>query len=364
MSGYRNPVLDAMPPYVAGKPASEVAREHGVARVVKLASNENALGPSPKAVDALRRRASEAHIYPDDHCRELAGKVAAKLGVGADQLLFGTGSDDAMHLAVWAFGRSGSAALCPQPGFLGYPIFAQSFGLRPVPVPLPGYEWDLGRMAEVCRSEKAGFVFLACANSPTGTGFSHADAVAFLESIDPATPVILDLAYQEFDPEPDRPDGPALVRRFENAIVCGTFSKAYGLAGLRLGYAAASPERIQDMKRLRTPFAANGAALEAALAALDDPDHLRRSVELAQQGVAWWTKKLTERGLRVVPSRANFVMTTLDRDAGPVYAKMLTRGVIVRHLGAFGEPNALRITCGTPEENAFALAALDEALGR
>ncbi|MCL4236125.1 MAG: histidinol-phosphate transaminase [Deltaproteobacteria bacterium] len=359
---WRNPVLDCIPEYVAGKPAEELARERGLARVLKIASNENPLGPSPGAIRALCEAAERAHIYPDDHCRDLAAAVAARIGVLADMLLFGTGSDDAMHLATWAFGEPGRAALVPSPGFGGYPIFAHSFGLRPVPVELPHREWDLNRFLDAARRENAAVVYLASPNNPTGTGLRHGDVVSFCEAIGGDALVVLDMAYREFDPDPDAPNDVAIVNAFENVVACRTFSKAYGLAGLRLGYAIASPARIRDMKKIRTPFAANGSALAAALAALKDSEHLEKSVRLARDGVAWWTERLAARGIRITPSRANFVMTDFGRDAAPIYSGLLDRGVIVRHLKSFGVPTALRITAGLPDDNEFALAMLDEVL--
>ncbi len=360
---WRNPVLDLIPDYVAGKPAEELVREKGLSRVLKIASNENPLGPSPRAIAALREAAGRAHIYPDDHCRDLADAVAARIGVSSDMLLFGTGSDDAMHLATWAFGEPGRAALVPSPGFGGYPIFAQSFGLRPVAVELPNRHWDLNLFLDVARRENAAVVYLASPNNPTGTGLRHADVKAFCDAVGPDVLVVLDMAYREFDPDPDAPDDVAIVRAFEHVVGCRTFSKAYGLAGLRLGYAIASPARIRDMKKIRTPFAANGLALAAALAALEDSEHLEKSVRLAQNGVAWWSDRLAARGFAVTPSRANFVMADFGRDAAPIYNGLLDRGVIVRHLKSFGVPTALRVTAGLPADNEFALAMLDEVLG-
>lgn len=359
---WRNPVLDLIPEYVAGKPAEELARERGLARVLKIASNENPLGPSPHALAALREATERAHIYPDDHCRDLADDVAARVGVTADMLLFGTGSDDAMHLATWAFGEPGSAALVPSPGFGGYPIFARSFGLRPVPVDLPNYEWDLTRFLDTARREHATVVYLASPNNPTGTGLRHTDVVTFCEAVGNDVLIVLDMAYREFDPDPDAPDDIAVVRKFDHVVACRTFSKAYGLAGLRLGFAVSSPARVRDMKKIRTPFAANGLALAAARAALDDTAHLENSVRLARDGVDWWTARLVARGLSVVPSRANFVMVDFGRDAAAIYNGLLERGVIVRHLKSFGVPTALRITAGLPDDNEFALAMLDEVL--
>ncbi|MCZ7585776.1 MAG: aminotransferase class I/II-fold pyridoxal phosphate-dependent enzyme [Deltaproteobacteria bacterium] len=241
-------------------------------------------------------------------------------------------------------------------------FFSESFGIRAHPVPLESDLWNLDAFLSEATGGETGLVYLASPNNPTGTGFTHSQVDSFLRALPPDITVVLDLAYAEFGTDPDAPRMVDLVREFANLIACRTFSKAYGLAALRLGYALAQPQRIAAMKKLRTPFAANGPALAAAEAALADDDHLRRSVALAQDGVRWWTEKLRGLGLTVTPSRANFVLVRLGRDAKPVYEALLDRGIIVRHLGAFGLPDALRITAGTAGQNERAFSALAEVL--
>jgi histidinol-phosphate aminotransferase len=354
-------MLDKLPDYVAGKPIEELARERNLSRIIKLASNENPIGPSLHALAAYHKAARNLRLYPDNNCYDLMRLVSKIYGVEESMLLFGTGSDDAMHLATWAFGKPGSAALLPCPGFLGYRIFAESFGLAAVNVDLPGDFWNADAFIWAGEHSDASIVYLASPNNPTGTGLIHEDVDRISGTLPDAT-IILDLAYEEFDADENAPRFVELIAKHPNLIACKTFSKAYGLAGLRLGYAVARPDRIADMKKLRTQFAANGPALESAVAALLDEPHLRKSVKLARDGVAWWTEKLKELGFVVTPSRANFVMARLGREAKSVYEAMLTRGVIVRYLGAFGLTDALRITAGLPEENEYALAALRDAL--
>ncbi|MBZ0272803.1 aminotransferase class I/II-fold pyridoxal phosphate-dependent enzyme [bacterium] len=362
MSGYRNPALTRLPAYEPGKPIEELAREKGLSRIVKLASNENPLGPSPKARAAYLAAAEDLHRYPDNDARALAEAVAASEGIEPGQIVFGTGSDDAMHLAVWAFARPGGAALVPQPGFLGYPIFAERVGVTPRPVAMPDYAFDLDRVRDAAKSPDVTFIFLASANSPTGTALAHDDVDALLSELRGDITVLLDLAYVEFDPDPRAPRMAELIDRHPNLLCCRTFSKAHGLAGLRLGYVAASTNRARDIARMRTPFCANGPALAAAAASLGDAGHLARSHAVARDGVAFWTSHLAALGFDVVPSRANFVMALWREDVRAIYEALLDRGVILRRLHAFGVPNGLRITAGTDDENRFALDALAEAV--
>ncbi|MCB1154788.1 aminotransferase class I/II-fold pyridoxal phosphate-dependent enzyme, partial [bacterium] len=273
---------------------------------------------------------------------------------------FSTGSDNVMQLAIWAFGKPGTYALAPSPGFLGYEIFARSFGLEILPMPLPNGLWDLDRWRNEARREDVSLVILTTPNNPTGTAFTHDELVDFLEFVPKHVTVILDMAYVEFDPN-SPPDTEMLLELHENVICCRTFSKAYGLAGLRLGYGIAAEHHINDMKKLRTPYAANGASLAAALAAMNDEVHLHRSIDLARDGVEWWTENLTKLGVEVLPSSANFVMARVP-EAPQIFDLMLDEGVIVRHLRAFRLEDGLRITCGLTEENEIALDAFKKAL--
>lgn len=348
--------LRAIRPYIPGKPIEEVEREKGV-QAVKLASNENPLGPSPKAVAAAQAALSQSHRYPDGGAYYLRRRLAERLGVPEDWLLFGNGSTELIELAALAFLREGDEGLIASGSFPMYRLALQVRGARIREVALRDYRYDLPAMRAAAGASTQ-LIFLANPNNPTGTWFTADELSEFLRGLPPTTVVVLDEAYFEYVEEPNYSRSLDEVRAGRNLIVLRTFSKVYGLAGLRIGYAIAQPGLLEALVRVRCPFNTSNVAQAAALAALDDHEHVARSLETNRRGRQQLTQGLTRLGLRVVPSVANFLFVELGQPAEPVAAALLDRGVIVRPLGWMGFAEAIRISIGTPAENEALLHAL------
>lgn len=358
------PGVQALTPYIPGKPIGELERELGLSQIVKLASNENPLGPSPLALAAATKVLPELHLYPDGGGFELKSALARKLGVAADQITLGNGSNDVLELVARAFLSSKVSAVFSAHAFAVYPIVTQAAGARAVVAPAhdgssgPQYGHDLRAMAEAVGSDTR-VVFIANPNNPTGTYLQHAELHEFLVALPDHVIAVVDEAYFEYVSKPDYPNALSWLSELPNLVVTRTFSKAYGLAGLRVGYAVSHPEIADLLNRVRQPFNVNIPALEAARAALDDEDHLAHTVRLNNTGLAWLAEQLTQRNMRVIPSVGNFITFDVGRVAGPVYEALLRKGVIVRPVANYGLSNHLRVTVGTEEENRCFLAALD-----
>jgi len=345
-------------PYVPGKPIDELAREMGLADIVKLASNENPHGPSPRAIAAAHDAVAAIHRYPDGGGFELTRALAERLAVEPAAIVLGNGSNELLDLVVRTFYRPGDTALTSANSFVVYPLAMGVVGseCRQVATRDDGYDLD-ALLAAV--DETTRFVFLANPNNPTGTAITNTDLTAFLDRLPDHCLCCLDEAYFEYrDPGADPVDGVALFREGRRLAVFRTFSKAYGLAGLRIGYLVIAPALAADIHRVREPFNTNHVAQRAALAALGDTDHLARVVTANAVGRAELTAGLRTLGLSPAPSQANFVYVDLGRPAGSVYQAMLRGGVIVRPVG----PTQVRITVGTPDENRRCLTALAAAL--
>ncbi|WP_434149895.1 histidinol-phosphate transaminase [Methylocaldum gracile subsp. desertum] len=361
------PGVRALTPYLPGKPISELERELGLRNIVKLASNENPLGPSPKALEAARRASSEIHLYPDGSGFELKAALSRKLEVRPEQITLGNGSNDALELVARAFLSPQSKAIYSEYAFAVYSIVTQAVGAQAVVAPAhdgshgPRYGHDLQAMAPAV-DESTRVVFIANPNNPTGTYLTKSELCGFLGDLPEHVIAVVDEAYFEYVEAPDYPDCIEWLSDFPNLIVIRTFSKAYGLAGLRVGYAVSSPAIADLLNRVRQPFNVNSLALEAAKAALDDNDHLTRSVSLNREGLRRLSEAFTERDLSFIPSVGNFIMVDMGRPAAPVYEALLRQGVIVRPVANYGLPNHLRVTVGTEEENRIFLAALDRVL--
>jgi histidinol-phosphate aminotransferase len=357
------PHIARLDPYPPGKPIEELERELGISDSIKLASNESAFGPSPRVVRAIQDAASGVHRYPDGSCFYLREALATALGVGADQLLFGCGSDEILELVVKAFLSPGDEAVFPWPSFAMYPIVTQGMNGVAVPVPLGA---DLQPNVESLASavtERTRLLFLANPNNPTGTSVGAEDFRLLLEQLPGRVIVICDEAYREYVRRPDFPDSLAEISGRPTLAVLRTFSKVYGLAGLRVGFAVGDPELIGMLERARHPFNVSSIAQAAALAALEDGEHVERAVGLNASGLERLEGGFRELGLSFAPSDANFVLVQVGDRAEQVYQALLQRGVITRPLGAFGLGEHLRVTVGTPEENERFLKALREVLG-
>jgi len=361
------PGVRALTPYLPGKPISELERELGIGNIVKLASNENPLGPSPKALEAARRALSEIHLYPDGSGFELKAALSDKLDVLPEQITLGNGSNDVLELVARAFLSPQSKALYSEHAFAVYPIVTQAVGAEAAVAPAhdgsrgPRYGHDLQAMAQRL-DEAARVVFIANPNNPTGTYLTASELRRFLGDLPEHVVAVVDEAYFEYVEAADYPNSVEWLADFPNLIVTRTFSKAYGLAGLRVGYAVSSPSIADLLNRVRQPFNVNSLALEAAKAALGDDIHLTRSVDLNRDGLRRLGEAFAERGLSFIPSVGNFLTVDVGRPAAPVYDALLRQGVIVRPVANYGLPHHLRVTVGTEEENRIFLNALDRVL--
>ncbi|ENO77700.1 histidinol-phosphate transaminase [Thauera sp. 63] len=355
--------IRAITPYQPGKPISELAREMGIAEasIVKLASNENPLGMSARARDAVRIALADLARYPDGGAFSLKAALCARFGVKAEQLVIGNGSNDILEIASLAFLGPGRSAVYAQHAFAVYPLATQARGARGIEVPAKHFGHDLDAMAAAIAPDTR-IVFIANPNNPTGTFIPGSEIEAFLAKVPQDVLVVLDEAYTEYLSAEQRYDAIAWVERFPNLLVSRTFSKAYGLAGLRVGYAIAHPEVADLMNRVRQPFNVSSVALAAAEAALADDEFLAQSAELNRRGMVQLTEAFGALGLEWIPSAGNFVTFKVG-DAAGVNRALLQQGVIVRPIAGYGMPHWLRVSIGLPEENERFIAALRRALG-
>ncbi|WP_126876682.1 histidinol-phosphate transaminase [Paraburkholderia kururiensis] len=356
----------AIAPYVAGKPISEVAREFGLdeARIVKLASNENPLGMPESAQRAMAQAASELGRYPDSNAFELKAALAARYDVPADWITLGNGSNDILELAAHALVEKGQSIVYSQYSFAVYALATQGLGARAIVTPAVHYGHDLEAMLAAIADDTR-LVFVANPNNPTGTFIDGATLEAFIAKVPRHVAIVLDEAYTEYLPAEKRYDAMGWVKRYPNLMVSRTFSKAYGLAGLRVGFAIAQPELTDLLNRLRQPFNVNTLAQAAAIAALNDSAFIERSAALNAQGYRHLTEAFERLGLEYVPSDGNFVLVRVGSDDGAgnrVNLELLKQGVIVRPVGNYGLPQWLRVTIGLPEENEAFVAALEKTL--
>lgn len=353
--------IAAVKPYVPGKPVEELERELGIHGAVKLASNENPLGPSPKALAAAARASAELHRYPDAHAHALRVRLAALHGVGQGELAFGCGSNELIDLLVRTLADPSDHAVIGAPSFVCYGMSLRIANVPMTEVPLrEGLYWDLDAMHAALRPNTK-LVFIDNPNNPTSTHVSKGRLEAFLRALPRSVVPVVDEAYFEFADATDYASALGMRHLHEHLVVLRTFSKAHGLAALRAGYAVANAEIVGYLDRVRAPFNVGSLAQAAALASLDDPEHMARYVTLNRSERTRVSAALTAVGLSVAPSQANFLCVGLGRPAAPVYQKLLRQGVIVR---PFGTPldRHLRISIGLPAENDRLLAVLPQAL--
>ena len=342
-------ILEGVTPYIPGKPIEEVQRELGLPMAIKLASNENPLGPSRKALEAVQEALPSLHRYPDGSCFYLIRKLAAHLKLAPEQLIAGNGSDEIITLAVRAFIEPGDEIVIAHPTFLIYKIAGQLAGAKVRTVPMKDFRYDLAAMRKAV-TPKTKMVFIANPDNPTGSYVTKAEVEAFLDGLSPGVIVFFDEAYAELADVPDYPDTrPLLPKR--PVIIARTFSKAYGLAGLRIGYGMAPPELVEAMNRVREPFNVNSLAQAAAAAALEDTQHLEATRRLLREEKRKLTNGLEQMGFSCVPSATNFILFRAGPKAGELAQALLKKGIIVRHMQAWDLPEFLRVTAGLPEEN-------------
>jgi histidinol-phosphate aminotransferase len=352
----------AIAPYQPGKPISELAREMALKQknIIKLASNENPLGVSPKAKAAIKKQIAELGRYPDGNAFDLKAALAKRYGVPQECIVVGNGSNDLLEMAAAVFLAPGRSAVYSEHCFAVYPLATQARGARSIVVPAKAYGHDLAAMRAAIGGDTR-VVFIANPNNPTGTFVPGVELEQFIASVPREIAVVVDEAYTEYLPRELRYDSVAWLKKYANLILTRTFSKVYGLAGLRVGFGLMQPGLADLMNRVRQPFNVNSLALAAATAALSDSKFVARSVKVNRAGMAALERSFKRLGLEYIPSCANFITFRIRR-AGEVYDKLLRQGVIVRPVAGYGMPEHLRVTIGTPKENARFLKALEAVL--
>jgi len=348
-------------PYTPGKPIEELERELGLTDIVKLASNENPLGPGPKTLSAIEKTLSDLSRYPDGNGFSLKQALANKYNVSTDQITLGNGSNEILELLARTFLTPELEVIFSQHAFAVYPLVTQAVGAKAKVVPAINFGHDLDQMLEQV-NKNTRLIFIANPNNPTGTLLTAEALESFIAAL-PATVIcVLDEAYFEFVNHQHRADSITWLDQFPNLVITRTFSKAYGLAGLRIGYSLSSIEIADLLNRVRQPFNNNMLALAAAEAALTDEEYLAKSVSVNNRGMLQLTQAFIEQGLAWIPSAGNFVSVDLKQTAMPIYDALLKKGVIVRPVANYEMPSHLRISIGTEQENQFFIDALKEIL--
>ena len=354
--------IRAIAPYQPGKPIAELERELGISGIVKLASNENPLGCSPLAVAAMQEAIKTIALYPDGNGFELKEALCKRYGVEHACMVLGNGSNDMLELAARAFLTVGDKAVYSDHAFAVYPLATQAVGATGISVPAINFGHDLNAMLKAAVEQQAKLVFIANPNNPTGTFLSAAALLEFMRALPPHILVVLDEAYNEYLPVECRYDSVSWLKDFPNLIISRTFSKAYGLAGLRVGYAFTDAQVADMMNRVRQPFNVNSMAQAAAVAALQDEAFVRKTHELNRRGMAQITGGLGKLGLEFIPSYGNFVSFKIA-GAARMYRRLLELGVIVRPIASYDMPDWLRVTIGLESENEKFLFMLKQAMG-
>ncbi len=343
--------IERLIPYQPGKPIEELERELGISGSIKLASNENPVGPSPAVVEAIMQNLPKINLYPDGDCFYLKAALAAHLGVTRDQLIVGNGSNEVIELVLHTFLGPGEETVSAAGAFVVYDLATRSMGGHAVQVPMKRHAHDLAAMARAV-TDRTKVAFVANPNNPTGTASGAGEFSRFLDDIPDGVLVVVDEAYYEYVDLKSYPDTlRMLADGRDNLVVLRTFSKAYGLAGLRIGFGVAAPAVVGAVNKVRQPFNVNLLAQVAALAALADQEHVRRVVSLCRRERRRMEREFADRGLEYVPTQANFILVRVGARAREVYESLLARGVIVRPVGGYGYPDWLRVTVGLPEEN-------------
>ncbi len=357
------PGVRQLEPYKPGKPIEELEREYGVTGVIKLASNENPLGPSPRALAAARDALTGIHRYPDGGGFELKKALAKKHGVRPDSITLGNGSSDILEFLAHAFVLPENEVIFSEHAFALYPIVTRAVGAKAVAIPAKNWGHDLVAMRKAVNANTR-LIFIANPNNPTGTWLKSGELEDFIRDLPAHVLVAVDAAYFEYAAgEREYPDTITWAVKYPNLVTTRTFSKAHGLAGLRVGYGISSPAVAEVLNRVRPPFNVNSVALAAAAAALEDATHVERAVQNNRNGMRQLCEAFTETGLEYIPSAGNFVCVDFRKPAKAVNEALLRQGVIVRLVAEYGMPNHLRITVGLPEENERFLNALKKALG-
>lgn len=352
--------IQGLPAYVPGKPVEEVEQDLKI-HAVKLASNENPLGPSPKAIEAARRALGDANWYPDGGSKRLREVLADRFGVRAEEIFVGLGSSEIIDLASRVLLGPGREGITSEGSFALFSIAIRASGGKLILTPMKNFAFDLDAIARAVTPQTR-IIYIANPNNPTGTTFGAAEFAAFLQKIPGDVLVVYDEAYKEYAERADLPDPFALFKQYNNILTLHTFSKVYGLAGLRIGYGIGHPTLVAEMNKLRTPFNVTSIGQAAALAALDDSEHVQRSAEMNRVERTRLFHELRRLGLRPVPSETNFLFIELGQNAKSFCDELLHEGVIVRPMAWMGFPEAIRISVGNPAENTKLLGAIAHLL--
>lgn len=354
--------IDSLIPYPPGKPLEELEREYGIRDSIKLASNENPLGPSPKAVAAIQNALARLHRYPDGSGFYLRRKLSEKYQIAFDGIVLGNGSNEIIELVIRAFVSPGDEVVMPAPSFLVYSLVVQTVGARGIPVPLKDFHIDLKAMAAAVTS-RTRVIFVNNPNNPTGTIVRNPELAAFLDNLPTDVIVVLDEAYIDFVRDKECPNGfEEIQRAAPSVVVLRTFSKAYGLAGVRIGYGVMPAQVADYLNRVRQPFNTTTLSQVAAMAALDDDAFLAATQHNTWEGLAYLYAELGRLRLAYVPTQTNFILIEVPLEARRLYEAMLRRGVIIRSMASYGLPRHIRINVGLPEENQRLVKTLEAAL--
>jgi histidinol-phosphate aminotransferase len=355
-------IIEKLQPYIPGKPISEVKKELGLTHVIKLASNENPLGSSPKAIQAVKEWTENMAIYPDGNCTDLKDALASRLNLDTAQLLVGAGSDEIVELITQTYINPGDNAIMGCPSFPRYQTVTGIMDGDIIEIPLTqDYRLDLQAFLDNI-TKNTRIIWICNPNNPTGTIITHEEQKAFLEKVPSDILVVLDEAYYEYVQCDDYPESTQLLDEYDNIMILRTFSKVYGLAGLRVGYAISCKENINYLNRVRGPFNVNAAAQVAALAALYDRDFVQKSVKNNQEGKRYLCQCFDNMGIEYIPTYANFIMVKVNRNSKELFNQLLLKGIIIRSGDIYGMDDWIRLTVGTPEENRQFIAALKEML--
>ena len=351
--------IESIHPYQGGKPIEEVQRELGITDVVKLASNENPLGPSPLAKNAIQRAADQVHFYPDADAYYVKTELAKHVGVAPENLILGNGSNEILQIVGETYLSPNDEAVYSESAFVVYMLVSKTCGAKSIVTPMRSYTHDLDAMADAI-TDQTRVIFIANPNNPTGTIVTSDQTDRFMDCVPDDVLVVFDEAYYEYIYRPDYPHTLPLIQEGRNVIVTRTFSKIYGLAGLRIGYGIAKPDIIQMMNRVRQPFNCNSIAQVAARAALRDDAHVRFSRQTNAAGKAYLYGALNRIGIEYVESDGNFILIHVDQSGQNAADALMSKGVIVRPVAEYGFPNSIRVTIGKREENERFVDALKE----
>ncbi len=357
----KRPCLEQITPYVPGKPIEEVERELGLSDVIKMASNENPLGPSPLALEAVKEYLHKINFYPDGNCYYLKRALAERYNLHEQNIVVGNGADELITLLGAAYLNPGDEIIMAQPSFSEYDFSARLMDAVPVYVPCKDFRHDLKAMAAAV-TEKTKIIYVCNPNNPTGTIVTHKELEDFLAELPSNILVVLDEAYNEYVGDPSYPHSLEFLKRGFNVIILRTFSKIYGLAGLRVGYGLADEQVIRDINTVREPFNVNSVAQVAARAALNDKKHLEAVLRVNSAGKEYLAGEFTRMGLFYLPTEANFIFVEVGVDSRELFQKLLHKGVIVRTGDIFGYPQFIRVSIAKEEENRRFIKALEECL--